>query len=270
MGFASPGACVDVGVKAGRQVGDAGGAGLQGGQDLGLAPETMGDVGVEEGVDLAHRRAMGRPEGGEMALADLFQAFHVGAHVAIRRGHHRRRPAHHMVAAEEGVLLKERIADVRRGVAGRGDGLDGPALTRDPAASAEVEVGSEADVIARHHPHGLYLGGVRGQGAAARHHRAGARLEGGGQRRMVQMVVGDEDVADALARHSGQQGLQMVRVVRAGIDDRHHPLADDVGAGAGEGERAGVVGDHPSDQRGDLVRAPVLELYPPDEGDHSD
>jgi hypothetical protein len=58
----------------------------------------------------------------------------------------------------------------------------------------------------------------------------------------------------------------MVLLVRARIDDRHLTVADDVGAGALEGEGAGIVGDHPADQRRHLHRRPVVELEVLDEG----
>jgi hypothetical protein len=53
--------------------------------------------------------------------------------------------------------------------------------------------------------------------------------------------MGDQDVAHRLALQRRQQGLQVAGQVRAGIDHRHLSRADDIGAGAGEGERPGIA-----------------------------
>ena len=50
------------------------------------------------------------------------------------------------------------------------------------------------------------------------------------------MGMGDENGLDLLAVHGGEQRREMRVVVRAGIDDRDRAFADDIGAGAIEGE----------------------------------
>jgi hypothetical protein len=59
----------------------------------------------------------------------------------------------------------------------------------------------------------------------------------------------------------------MLGQIRTGIDHRHLPTADDVGAGAEIGEGTGVPGHHTPDQRGQLVDHAVLEDDFADEGD---
>ena len=66
---------------------------------------------------------------------------------------------------------------------------------------------------------------------------------------MVAVGVDDDDMRDRLAAHGREQPRDMGRRVRAGIDDRDPAAADDVAAGAGEGERAGIAGDEPAHQR---------------------
>jgi hypothetical protein len=80
------------------------------------------------------------------------------------------------------------------------------------------------------------------------------------------MRVGDEDVSDRLAPHGAQDGIDVILEVWAGIDDCHLAVADDVGAGAPEGEGAGIVGDHAADERCHLHRRAVVELELLDEG----
>ena len=64
---------------------------------------------------------------------------------------------------------------------------------------------------------------------------------------MVAMRVGDEDVRDRLVADRIEDRLRVRLVVGAGVDDRDLSASDDVGDGAGEGERAGIVGDDPAD-----------------------
>ena len=52
-------------------------------------------------------------------------------------------------------------------------------------------------------------------------------------------------------REAGQQRLDMLVEIRAGIDHRDLAVADDIGAGAAEGERAGIARDDAADHRRD-------------------
>ena len=81
--------------------------------------------------------------------------------------------------------------------------------------------------------------------------------------------LSDEDVADPLAGGGRQDRLEMVVHVGAGVDHRDLAVADDVGAGAHEGERAGVVGHDTTDQRRQTIAGAVVEGDVPNEGDHA-
>ena len=95
---------------------------------------------------------------------------------------------------------------------------------------------------------------------------AGRLGERGRRRHVIDMGVGDQDVRHRLAAHGAQHGVDMVLLVGAGIDDRHLAVADDVGAGALEGEGTGIVGDDAADQRRHFHRRAVVELEVLDEG----
>jgi hypothetical protein len=84
-------------------------------------------------------------------------------------------------------------------VAGRGDRLHRPAGARDLAAAAKADVGVEAQVVAGLHLRraGLVLDVALDR--AAVDGRPGGGFQRPGQRRVVGVVVGDQDVADRLA-----------------------------------------------------------------------
>ena len=80
---------------------------------------------------------------------------------------------------------------------------------------------------------------------------------------MIHMGVRDENVADRFARQCVHDGLNVVCIGRAGVDDRHLPVPQDVSASAVERKRAGVLCNHPSDQRRNLVDLAVAEVQFP-------
>ena len=83
---------------------------------------------------------------------------------------------------------------------------------------------------------------------------------------VIDVGVGDEDVRHRLAAHGLEHGLDMILLIGARIDDRHLAVTDDVGAGALEGEGAGIAGDDAADQRRHFHRRAVVELEVLDEG----
>lgn len=60
---------------------------------------------------------------------------------------------------------------------------------------------------------------------------------------MVAMGVGDHHVGHRLAGNGLEHRIHMLRRVRAGVEDGHVTMADDIGAGAREGE-GGRIGGH--------------------------
>ena len=82
---------------------------------------------------------------------------------------------------------------------------------------------------------------------------------------MVDMGVCDQDRGHRLAAHSAQNGIDMVLLVGTGSDHCHLAVADDVGAGALEGERSGIMCDDAADVLRHFHRRAVVELEVPDE-----
>ena len=74
---------------------------------------------------------------------------------------------------------------------------------------------------------------------------------------MVLVGVGDEDVADPLAVGGGEDGVQMMVLVGAGVDDRDRTFADDIGAGAEKGEGTGVFRQHAANAGRDAFRLSI-------------
>ena len=89
--------------------------------------------------------------------------------------------------------------------------------------------------------------------------RAGRFLQRLRRRRVVAMRVGDEDMGDPLAGEARQQRVDVLGKVGPGIDDRDLALADDIGAGAAERERAGVARDDAPDPRRHRFEPAVFE-----------
>ena len=76
---------------------------------------------------------------------------------------------------------------------------------------------------------------------------------------MVAMGVGDEDMGDPLVGEARQQCRDMLFELGAGIDHRDLALADDIGAGALEGERARIARDDAADPRRHPLEPAVFE-----------
>src|ERR1700732_1043594 len=73
------------------------------------------------------------------------------------------------------------------------------------------------------------------------------------------MGVGDEDMADPLLGEARQQRRDMLLEFGGGGEHRPPARADDIGAGAFEGERTGIAGDNAADARRDPFEPAVFE-----------
>ena len=83
-------------------------AALEMAEYLALAHPAMLDQPADMAVRLLHRRAVGRIIDRVVAGEQPVEAGHIVRHVAVRRSDHGRRPAHDMVASEQGALLRRR------------------------------------------------------------------------------------------------------------------------------------------------------------------
>ena len=93
------------------------------------------------------------------------------------------------------------------------------------------------------------------------------RLGAGGCKQRGQSVgviavrVGDEHVAEPALADGFEDGFQVRGILGAGIDQREIVAADDVGVGALEGERAGIVGNDADHAGRQLARHSVGEVH---------
>ena len=174
-----------------------------------------------------------------------------------------------MIAGKQHIFLPQMIAGMVRGMARRINRLQGPALGIQDIGIVGQGVGHVIRI-------GLFVrdGAVRGLAYAAMAVRAAApdmgirlRLQRRRARGMVAMGMGDDDVADAFAIQRRYQGLEMFVDLRSRVDHRYLALADDEGAGAVDGEIAGIAGDDAAHQRRHLVDHAVFEGEVAHEGD---
>src|SRR5271163_949970 len=98
-----------------------------------------------------------------------------------------------------------------------------------------------------------------GVGAKAIGRGPGYRLQRRCRRRMVAMSVGDQDMGHLLAGKSSQQCRDVVFEIRAGIDNRDFAVADNIGPGAAEGERARITRDDAANARRHPLEPAVFE-----------
>jgi hypothetical protein len=141
-------------------------------------------------------------------------------------------------------------------VAGRVHGLERPVLTGYDVAVAQAPVGLEAEV----EPgiEGLAICGLNPWVTSIGKDRGGGdRLQALSKRRVVAMAMGDHDVAHRLAADRRKERLEMIVVVRAGVDDRHVAVADDVADRSGERVRAGVAAHDAAHQAAHWLRRAV-------------
>src|SRR6476659_1986054 len=85
-------------------------------KDLLLALHPMAEEMPDILLRLVHGRPVRRIVDSVLALPQLVEALHVHTHVPVGRYHHRGRPAHDMIATEQGPAIGE--TEMVRGVAG--------------------------------------------------------------------------------------------------------------------------------------------------------
>ena len=209
----------------------------------------MGEDVVDERTGVADRGAVAGVVDRLGAGAEAGEAGAEGGEVAVGGRDQRRRPAHDVVAGEERPALRPGEAQVVGGMARRRERGQGPAGAADDRAVADRLVGGEAGVDA-------LAAAEAARGGEARHRRAPrrGRVAVGEDRRadgvgegarpgaVVAVGVGDEDGGHRRAGDGGEEGGAMGGIVGAGVDDGDGVVAEEVGAGAGEGHRPGVRG----------------------------
>jgi hypothetical protein len=150
-----------------------------------------------------------------------------------------------------------------------GEGLYGQADAKNTFTIGDAHIGREGMVRPLLHPvdHGARRrGGARAMGAKGISGCPRAVLQGAGGGGMVQMAVGDHDMADRLTRKARKDGLDMGGKVRTRINHRHLASAHHISAGAHERERPRVVSHHTAYVRRDLLKPAIFKAEVADIG----
>ncbi len=173
-----------------------------------------------------------------------------------------------MIAGEDKVAVDKRKSEMVAGMSRRGDSLHLPAVAgnqrpvRQPDIRRVILIDPAIDRrLVRQPPP------AASRAVAQRPGRGSQALDAAA---MVAVSMGDQYVGDRLAGRDGHQRVEMGRVIRAGIDDGHPAVADDVAVGAGEGEGAGVWCRDPAQAGRHSHRLPVsgVEIAMEDEIGH--
>ena len=157
------------------------------------------------------------------------------------RAHHREHAVEHGVAGEQDPLLLEQEAEVVRRVPGRVQHLEPELGALDRVALADDAVGHDRGVLVEALAVGEHLG-------------AGRLHQSGGAGRVVGMGVGEQHPAHPLLHRRADDGVDVALVVGTGVDHRDLVDADEVGVGAGAGERTRVRRHDPADERRQRAR----------------
>ncbi len=137
------------------------------------------------------------------------------------------------------------------------DRLDPPARAGHPLAVAQGHIGNKVPIAPLLDPGLAAL--ASGVWAVPISHRTGHRLQLCCRGRVVAMGVGDKDVGHPLARETGEQRLDVLGEIGAGVDDRDLAATDNIGSGAAEGEGAGVARDDAANPRRHRLEPAVFE-----------
>ncbi len=212
----------------------------------------MADQAPDILLRVGHRRPVRRIIDPIDALPQFLQARDIRTHFAVGWNHDGGRPAHHVVAAEQGVTISE--AEMVGGVPGRRDGghiavidLDTLAVGEDPVRgiiAIECSVGARADRLQR-------------QRRAADDRRAGRLGQRPCRGTVVAVGVGTHDCRDLAPSDRLIQRIEMLGQVGSGIDHRDLFGADQVGLGAVVSEGRGIMGEHPGDPGRQLLELAI-------------
>lgn len=231
-----------VGVDAAGDSGCTGGAVGERGQDLRFAGAAVASQFGEPGSGVSDRAAMGRVVAQRRFHGEPVKASEEGAHVAVGRRDERGRPAHDVIAGEDrgtsGQVGGE--AEVIAEMAGRVDRPELPTFALHICAIAKRHVRTEirVDAFAATDPAAL---GQCGHGRRTSGRRATEGEDGcagfpgkpAGEGGMVEMGMGDEDMADPFAgAEGGEDRREMAAMLGPGVDHCDRTLANYVCVGA--------------------------------------
>lgn len=229
-----------------------GGAGGEGGQNIGLPGLAMCDEPGQTVMGGINRGSVARIEHPPALFIQPCAGGHEIGQIAIRWRHKRAGPAHNVICGETRVFPAKTdvIADMSGGV----DHVQRPCIALDLVLVSHDPVRAKIDVDAFAAANLCALGQLRHDGRAP-----GGRIAKGNNRRaaglgqiarqggMVQMGMGDDDMADVLAwLDGGQNRRQMARRRGARVDHSQTARADKIGVCPAIGHRRGVIRHNPA------------------------
>lgn len=196
------------------------------------------------------------------ALNQFVQRSHEITHRPVRRRNHRCRPRHHMIGGEQDLFFNERKSEMIGGVSRRGYGLQGPVRSTDLFHVLQDPIRPECMIGASVKRIGLPDMKItrRPMWPFRKDRRAGDVLQSGGARRVITVSMADKNVRDFAAACGGHQRINVLRIIRSRINNRHFPSAYKIGVCAAKGERPGVAGRQPTYARRYLYAFPMLRI----------
>src|SRR4029079_17205674 len=210
--------------------------------------------------------AMGRQEYLVVALQEALHRGEKLRHVALWRRDHRRIPTHDVIAGEHSALADQREAKMIRRMSRRVQHVDRVAAALHYLGVFDRPIGHERLIDepapkARSTRAARGLGGTEAQDLAAE-----GLLKCACAVAMVAMAVRYEDVADTLALGRICDCPDVPLIIGSRIDDSDISAAYEIGVGAEERVRRGIVGDDATNSRRHLFGDPVMHVNAAIEG----
>ena len=186
----------------------------------------------------------------------LLEACDVSGHVAVGRDDDGRRPAHHMIAGEQGIAVSE--AQMVGRVPRRRNRDDRLAVDLERLAVLKLAVGP---IVAVERRIGARADRFQRQGSTADDRRACPLGQRPRRRAVIAVGVGAHDRGDRPAADRGLQRVEMLGQVRAGVDQRDFVRPEHIGLGPEVSERGRIVGEHAGDARLQLLQLGIRRVH---------
>lgn len=238
---------IDVCVDALGQFCRGGGTIGQRSQNLAFPSQAMGQDIINDPLGLLNRLPVTGVEDAVPPALQPAQGCHESRQVAVWWRHQRRGPAHDVIAGKQHLAVGPFKAQVVGQMTRRVERAQTETVACDPGAIGQMFIRGKVRInplcpaqiaLLRE---ALHDRAASAGGRAKRHHRR-PNHAGKGMRQwtVIQMAVGDQNRAHRAACDGIQQGLHVLRIGGAGIDDRKIAVAHQIALRAGKGHRTGI------------------------------